>query len=175
MPLRLALAAALLAFAAAAPAQDAPPPIEEVAADLAYGYCPLYLAGQFPLTGNPRLERFGFGGAVATAQHPRAGTIETVSAAHRDGEVAFGGAPGSLCNVTVGGPRGEAVLARLRRDMSLTGIQFAPDPGQSGERGGVAVESFKGRVAPRAMLHVQLLRMGGATPVVAVQLFATEE
>jgi hypothetical protein len=165
-------AAAALALAAAA--QDGPA-IEEVAADLAYGYCPLFLAGQFPLTGNPQLERFGFASEITAAEVPRMGRIETVTARRADGEIGFGGAPERLCNVTIRGERREAVLARLRRDMPMMGIVFAPDPAQTGDRGGVSVESFKGRADAATMLNVQFLQAGGPVPMVSVQLFATTD
>lgn len=159
------LAVALFAAAPAAAAAVDGPGIEEVAADLAYGYCPLFLAGRFPLAGNPQLERFGFAPEITAAEAPRIGRIETVTARRPDGEVGFGGAPERLCNVTFRGPAREAVLARLRRDMPMMGIAFAPDPAQTGDRGGVAVETFKGRADSTTMLNVQFLQLGGAAPI----------
>ena len=61
--LRTLAALLLLSVPAAAAAQVREQPIDEVAADLAYGFCPLFLAGQFSLTG-PELAQRGFGKTV---------------------------------------------------------------------------------------------------------------
>ena len=74
-----AAAASLLLLPAAATAQERQFSIEEIAADLAYGFCPLFLAGQFSLTA-PELAARGFGTAIVKQPHPRVGEMCLVSA-----------------------------------------------------------------------------------------------
>src|SRR5688572_25253996 len=119
---RLAAALAFAAMAATSSAQVREQPIDEVAADLAYGFCPLFLAGQFSLTG-PELEARGFGKTIARQPHPRVGEMSLVEAKLPDGQVAFGGAAGKACTVIVTAPKSTrgAVLARLRSSMAFMG------------------------------------------------------
>ena len=171
---RAILASACLLLAAApAAAQPREWPIDEMAADLAYGFCPLYLAGRFSLTG-PELAERGFGGTVSRQPHPRVGEMETVSARHKDGELAFGGAPGKACTVVVSGAKRPEVLARLRSNMAFMGLDFRPvaDPGPS--VAGVTAQSFEAPVDGQ-MLYVQLIQAEAPVPTVAAQLFAMEK
>lgn len=172
--MKTALFAALL-LAPAASAQDNVRPIDETAADLAYGLCPLYLAGQLSLTG-PELAGRGFDAKIEKSQHPRFGEMQVVSAKLADGEIGFGGAPETTCTVIVMGPNRAAALARLRRDMPLMGLDLQPDPANSGARGPAKVETFKARVEEKAVLYVQLIEAdAGPTPMISAQLFAMEE
>ena len=180
--LRFAAAAACaLMLPAAASAQaskplefDAPRPIDEDAADLAYGFCPLYLAGQFSLTG-PLLESRGFGKTISRQPHPRVGEMEMVSSKRADGELGFGGAAGKACTVVVTGPKRDAALTRLRKNMAFMGLDMKPAANPGPDAAGVAVETFK---APMPigdqMLYVQLIRASAPIPVVAAQLFVME-
>src|SRR5215210_199607 len=113
----------LLLASAPAGAQQRQWPINEMAADLAYGFCPLYLAGQFSLTG-PELAERGFGPTVSRQPHPRVGQMETVSARHKDGEIVFGGAPGKACTVVVSGTKRVETLARLHSSRAFMGLDF---------------------------------------------------
>jgi hypothetical protein len=170
---RLARAAACaLLLPAAAAAQDVQRPIEEDAADLAYGFCPLYLAGRFSLTG-PELEARGFGKAIQKQPHPRVGEMELVSANRADGELAFGGAVGKACTVVVAGAKREAALARLRDSMAFMGLDFAATPNVGPELAAMSVETFKAPVDGQ-ILYVQLVRTGAPVPVVAAQLFVMD-
>lgn len=117
-------------------------PIDEEAADLAYGYCPLYLAGRFSLTG-PLLESYGFGKTIQKQPHPRVGEMEMVTSKRSDGELAFGGAAGKACTVVVSGPQREAALARLRTSMAFMGLDMKPAANPGPDVTGVAVETFK--------------------------------
>ena len=148
-------------------------PIDEVAADLAYGYCPLYLAGRFSLAA-PELAERGFDAQIEKAPHPRVGEMSIVSARRPDGEIAFGGAPGKACTVAVAGPRRDAVMARLRTSMSFMGLDFRPSANPGPALPGVAVETFAAPVDAQ-MLYVQLVRTGGTKPTVAAQLFAMDK
>ena len=163
----------LLLAAAPAAAQDRQWPIEEMAADLAYGFCPLYLAGQFSLTG-PELAERGFGATIEKRPHPRIGEMELVSAQRPDGEIAFGGAAGKACTVVVTGPQREAVLSRLRSSMAFMGLEFAAVASPGPEVPGVTVETFKAPVDSQ-MLYLQLVQGAGPTPMVAAQLFAMDK
>ena len=169
----LLAAAALLVMPAAAPAQGADKPIDEIAADLAYGYCPLYLSGQFALEGNAQLAGMGFAATVEKRPHPRFGQFEQVSLKRADGEIGFGGAAGKACNVVVIGARREAALARLRSSMSYMGLDFKPVPSAAAPAG-ITIETFRAPVEGQ-FLNVQLIQRGGPTPMVSAQLYVTEK
>lgn len=168
-----AAAACLPLLPATALAQDRQWPIEEMATDLAYGFCPLYLAGQFSLTG-PELAERGFGPDVRKQPHPRVGEMSIVSARRPDGEIAFGGAPGKACTVVVAGPKREAVLAKLREAMSWMGLDFQPTANPGPEVPRVTAETFRAPVDAQ-MLYVQLVQADGPPPSVAAQLFAMDK
>ncbi|HET9640418.1 MAG TPA: hypothetical protein VFP12_14555 [Allosphingosinicella sp.] len=177
--LRILAALLLLPLPAAAAAQVREQPIDEVAADLAYGFCPLLLAGQFSLTG-PELAERGFGKTVSKQAHPRLGEMSLVEAKRPDGEIAFGGAAGKACTVVVRAPKARsAVLARLRSSMSFMGLDFkpAPSPGPNvPELKDAAVETFRAPV-DNQFLYLQHIQVGGPAgtgPVVA-QLFAMDK
>jgi hypothetical protein len=166
-------AAGLLLASAPAGAQQREWPIDEMAADLAYGFCPLYLAGQLPLTA-PELAERGFGATVSRQPHPRVGEMETVSARHKDGELTFGGAPGKACTVVVSGPKRPETLAKLRSSMAYMGLDFQPAANPGPGVAGVTAESFKAAVDGQ-MLYVQLVQAKVPVPTVAAQLFAMEK
>jgi hypothetical protein len=172
-PVLRSFAIAWLLLSTASSAQEREFSIEEIAADLAYGFCPLFLAGQFSLTG-PELAERGFGTTIAKQPHPRVGEMSLVSAKRADGEVAFGGASGKACTVIVTGPKREAVLARLRDNMAFTGLPFEPTANVGPELPGVTVETFKAPIEAQ-MLYVQLAQTGGPQPAVAAQLFAMDK
>lgn len=148
-------------------------PVEEVAADVSYGFCPLYLTEQFPLTGNPLLAERGFGETVQTSHNDRFGEIEQVVAVLPDGAVAFGGASGQVCTTTVTGDNLEIVWAQLHKSMSYMGFDFQPDPENTGDRGTSKLETFKAPVEGQ-QLYLQLARTTEPTAVVA-QLFVMAE
>jgi hypothetical protein len=143
---------------------------EENVADLAYGFCPLYLAGQFPLTGNEQLTGRGFGQDVLKTPNARFGELEQVIASQPDGTIAFGGVPGEVCNVTVTGADFDKVFDKLHSDMAFMGLDFQPDAANTGDRGGASLETFKAP-AEGQMLYVQLVRVSGDQPAVAAQMF----
>jgi hypothetical protein len=173
-PLLLAAAAGFaLLLPPGASAQPREYSVEEIAADLAYGFCPLLLANSFPLT-SPQLAERGFSSTIRKQQNPRFGQIEMVVAKRADGEIAFGGAAGKVCTVVVGGERRAAALARLRGSMSWTGLDFKPAPHTGATLPGVNVETFKAPVDGQ-MLYVQLIEMSAPTPSVMAQLFGMAE
>jgi len=144
--------------------------IDEIAADLAYGLCPLYLAGQLPLTGNAMLTERGLSDKVSRQASPRFGEMEQVEGIRPDGKVAFGGVPGKVCSVTVTDAQLDLISARLHRDMNLMGIPFKPEPLRVQNGGKTKVEVFKGPLDGK-MLYVQLIRMQAPKPAIVVQLF----
>ncbi|MES2989090.1 MAG: hypothetical protein V4808_14400 [Pseudomonadota bacterium] len=171
---RLVLAAAALLVSPVASAQNADKPIAEVAADLAYGYCPLYLADQFAITGNPVLKDFGFGEKVETQQHPR-GELKVVSAKRADGEVAFGGVKGSICQVIVAGPNRAAAWEMLHKNMAYMGLDLKPDPANTGPKNGAKVETYKAPIEGQ-FLYVQLAEATvGPGPMVMAQIFVMDK
>jgi hypothetical protein len=173
MRLRLLAAGFALLLPAGADAQPRQYSTEEIAADLAYGFCPLFLADSFSLTA-PELAERGFAPAVARQQNPRFGEIRMVTARRSDGEVSFGGAAGKACNVVVTGEKRAAALGKLREAMSWTGLDFKPAPHRGATISGVKVETFKAAVDGQ-FLYVQLIETGGPVPAVSAQLFAMKE
>ncbi|HEU0098256.1 MAG TPA: hypothetical protein VFQ67_05705 [Allosphingosinicella sp.] len=177
------LAAALAAAPAAAQPADGPAtvreqPIDEVAADLAYGFCPLFLAGQLSLTG-PELAERGFAKTVVKQPHPRVGEMSLVGAKLPDGQVQFGGAAGKACTVVVSAPKSTraAVIARLRSNMAFMGLDFkpAPNPGPSVPAlKGATIETFKAPV-DKQFLYLQHVQMDEPAGIVVAQLFATDK
>ncbi|WP_066800034.1 hypothetical protein [Sphingomonas soli] len=171
---RLILTAAALVLAPAAAAQNADKPIAEVAADLAYGYCPLYLSGQFAITGNPVLKGFGFSEAVETREHPR-GEINIVAAERSDGELGFGGIKDSICQVIVMGAGRAAAWDMLHKNMALAGFDFKPDPANTGPKNGATLETYKAPVEDQ-FIYLQLVEAdAGPSPMVMAQIFVMEE
>ncbi len=147
---------------------------DEVVADLAYGYCPLFLANMFSLTG-PELAERGFSKDIVTQQNPRFGEIQMVTAKRADGEVAFGGSPGQLCTVILSGEEKKGVaLARLHAAMSWTGLDFKAEPNGGPALPDVTVKTFKASVKGQ-FLVLQLIEVGGDAPSVIAQLFATTQ
>lgn len=176
MSIRL-LAAALSGCALLLPSVGGAQPrsysVAEIATDMAFGFCPLFLAGSFPLTG-PRLEERGFAPAIETQQNPRFGEVRMVTAKRDDGTISFGGAAGKVCTVVVTGGKRVEALAGLRERMSWTGLEFAPEPYSGAAVPGVKVESFAAPVE-KQLLHVQLVESGGESPFILAQLYATEK
>ena len=175
--MRLRFLAAAAGFVLLLPAGVAAQPrqysTEEIAADLAYGFCPLFLANSFSLNA-PELAERGFAPAVARQQNPRFGEIRMVTAKRADGEVAFGGAAGKVCSVVVSGEKRSAALAKLRETMAWTGLDFKPAPHSGAAIPGVKVDTFKAAVDGQ-FLYVQLIETGGPVPAVSAQLFAMKE
>lgn len=175
------LTAAALAYAASATPAAAQPreqPIDEIAADLAYGFCPLFLAGQFSLTG-PELAQRGFGKTVTRQPHPRVGEMSLVGAKLPDGQIQFGGAAGRACTVIVSAtkPVRAAVLSRLRSNMAFMGLDFKPaaSPGPSVPAlAGATIETFRAPVE-KQFLYLQHIQMNDPTGIVVAQLFATDQ
>ncbi|HEX8224376.1 MAG TPA: hypothetical protein VF605_11225 [Allosphingosinicella sp.] len=173
MRLRLTAAACALLLAPSASAQPRTYDVAEIAGDLAYGFCPLFLANAFPLT-DPRLAERGFSAAVAKQPNARFGELQMVNAKRADGEVAFGGVPGRICTVVIVGDKRSAALARLREAKAWTGLDFKPAPHTGAKLPGVTVETFKAPVDGQVLV-LQLIEAGGATPSVSAQLFGMAE
>lgn len=176
--LRILAAALLLPLPAAAAAQVREQPIDEIAADLAYGFCPLFLAGKFSLTG-PELEERGFGKTIVRRPHPRVGEISLVEAKLPDGQIQFGGAAGKACTVIVSAPRSTraAVLATLRSNMTFMGLDFKPAESPGPSVPGLAaatIETFRAPVENQ-FLYLQHIQMDEPAGLVVAQLFVTDK
>jgi hypothetical protein len=172
-PIIAAAAASALLLSQGASAQPRAYEVAEIASDLAYGFCPLFLADSFPLT-DARLAERGFSPAIAKQPNPRFGELQMVNARRADGEIAFGGVPGKICTLVVTGNKRGAALTRLRETMSWTGLDFKPAPHTGAKLPGVTVETFKAAVDGQ-MLVLQLIESGGASPAVSAQLFGMAE
>jgi hypothetical protein len=147
---------------------------DEIVADLAYGYCPLFLANSFSLTG-PELAERGFSPAIVKQPNPRFGEVQMVTAKRADGEVSFGGSPGQVCTVILTGEKVKGVaLNRLAASMAWTGLDFKPAPHLGQTLPDVTIRTFKAPVKGQ-FLVLQLIEVSGATPSVIAQLFATAE
>jgi hypothetical protein len=176
MTARLLLAAAAAAtvlLPASAPAQPRQYGYEEIASDLAYGFCPLFLAGQFPLN-SPQLAERGFATAVQKQQDPRYGELQMVTLERADGEIVFGGAAGKVCSVILGGGKRGAALAKLRETMSWTGLDFKPAANHVAAPAGVKLETFRADSGGQA-LYVQLIEAEQPAPMVIAQLFVMDK
>jgi hypothetical protein len=169
----LLAAAASLAPASSAAAQPRQDGFSEIAADMAFGFCPLFLADEFPLT-SPELGERGFATAIQKQANPRFGELQTVSLKRAEGEIGFGGSPGKFCSVVIMGTGRDAALAHLREAMSYTGLDFKPAAQNGPQIEGITVEAFKASVEGQ-FLNLQLIRAGGPTPMVMAQMFVTEE
>jgi hypothetical protein len=167
-PYLIGVAAALL-LPAAAPAQPRRIESAQVAADLAYGVCPVFLAGRFPLNSPPLAEQ-GFATAIRKETHPSFGELEMVTAKRSDGDISFGGAPGKLCTVVVTGAKRDSALAKLRENMAGTGMTFEPVPHTGPQYPDVTVETFRAPVRDQAV-YLQLIQAGGSRPSVVFQMF----
>ncbi|HEX8300236.1 hypothetical protein [Sphingomonas sp.] len=171
---RMALASAALLLPGVASAQNQAKPIEEVTADLAYGYCPLYLGGQFAITGNPVLKAFGFGEKISTQQHAR-GEIKAVGAKRPDGELNFGGVKDQVCQVMMAGPKRAAAWDMLHKNMAFLGFDFKANPTNTGVRNGAKVETYKALVG-KQFLYVQLIEATiTGIPTVIAQIFVMDQ
>jgi hypothetical protein len=146
----------------------------EIAADLAYGLCPLLLAGQLDLANDHLLKERGFSSEVSVKPNANFGEISEVVAIRPDGVIYFAGATGRLCNVTANGDSRDEVLARLRSDMSFMGIDLQPDAANSGTFGGTTIEAFAGPIESQ-VLHLQLGVADVPQPSVIAQLSVTDE
>jgi hypothetical protein len=144
---------------------------DEIAADAAYGFCPLFLSNTFSLTG-PELAERGFSPTVLKQPNPRFGETQVVTAKRADGEVSFGGAPGQVCTVVVSGDKRGAALARLAASMSWTGLDFKPAPNTGPTLPDVVVHTFQAPLKEQVLV-LQLIEVGGSTPSVIAQLFVT--
>jgi hypothetical protein len=172
----LLTATALLSTAASLNARTGDPeaPVDEIAADLSYGYCPQYLAGSFALENNATLDNLGFAASVVKKQHPRFGEVEMRSLDKADGGFAFGGASGKLCTVVAGGADLAKILQRWRHDMPMMGIAFTADAGNpSKPTVGLTAELYKGRLESGEMISIQLINAGSNAAI--FQLFLSDE
>ena len=173
MRIRLLAAAAAAALLAAPASAQRTYGYEEIASDLAYGFCPLFLAGMFPLD-SPQLAERGFGKEVATQPNPRFGEVSMVTVKRAEGTISFGGAAGKVCTVVATGNKRAAALARLRETMAWTGLDFKPAEHNGPKLPGVTIDTFKAP-ADAQFLNVQLIDIAGEEPSIVAQLFATEE
>lgn len=146
----------------------------EIAADLAYGLCPLFVSGLLDLKTDHMLAERGFSDEVTVRPSESHGEIAEVAAIRPDGSIHFGGAAGRLCNVTVNGGDSDAVLARLHANMPLMGIDLQPDPANSRTSDTTTLEAFAGPVGDQ-ILHLQLARVETSSPSIIAQLYVTDD
>lgn len=182
----LLLAGSLALMPAAARAEDDKPfsaddffsqpreyTVEEIASDLAYGFCPLFLARQFGLD-DPQLAERGFGTDIETAPDERFSEINMVTAKREDGRIAFGGSKGKACILVIDGPQREAALTALRERMSWTGLDFQPVDAPGPAVTGATIETFRAAVEDQ-FLYLQLNQIGAANPLVSAVMYAQEQ
>jgi hypothetical protein len=170
------LAAALLALPTAS-AQSVPDTLDGVVTDLAYGYCPLFLAGQFPLTGNPKLTELGFTGAEQSAPNARFGSLKFVGQ-KRDGvDLSFGGVPDKVCQVNVIGAGAPAMLAKVRAKLNMLPYDFKPDTANSGRgANGASAETLMAKIDATTVMRVQFVQGSvQGSPIAGVQIFFMDQ
>ncbi|MCW3836532.1 hypothetical protein ACFQ1E_10085 [Sphingomonas canadensis] len=175
---RIAAAALGLALLpATAAAQSNVRPVDETAADLAYGLCPLFLAGQLTLD-DPQVSDRGFSDQIETIPDEGLGDFQAVKANLADGDVLFGGANGNRCVVTVRNTTADrlaAVWATLHKNMAYSGLPYKLDPKSSGEEGSDKVETWRADLGTGQFLYLALVSSGGRIPLVSAQLFLRDE
>lgn len=170
-------AAAIAATPAAAQAFDNKRPMGETASDAAFGFCPLFLAGQLALADNQDLVSRGFSATPTTATDPRFGDVQSVEASFPEGKVAFGGVSEKTCSVTISGP-GRAAAAKAVKDaMDLFPVALTADAANSGKRGGADVEAFSALAPGTGTFHMLIVTMpdDAPAPVTAIQFYMTAE
>jgi hypothetical protein len=168
----VALAAGALLTPSAASAQGALPPVEDIASDLAFRYCPLFLANKFPLNDNTQLDGLGFEGEIKTQPNARFGEIQ-YRAQNRNGlQFSFGGTVGKICQVLVVGNGSASVDAAMRKRVSK---HFAPDPSETRvNTDGSRVETLMARVSENAVLKIQFVTRP-SPPTAGFQMFMTDQ
>ncbi|NIJ22380.1 hypothetical protein FHS95_004095 [Sphingomonas naasensis] len=173
---RIAFAAAALLVAPAATAQSIPGTVEGIVGDLAYGYCPMYLAGEFPLVGNDQLKKLGFTGAPNSTSSPGVGSLTFVSQ-KRDGiTITFGGVPDQLCQINIVGPGAPSVLEKVRAKLSLLPYDFKPDPANSGTQANGSAEQLVAKVDDKTVLRVAFIRTTvEGSPTTSIMLYFMDQ
>ena len=173
---RIALAAAMLLVAPAATAQSVPETVDGIVADLAYGYCPLYIAGEFPLVGNDQLQKLGFTGAPDSIPNQRFGSLTFVSQ-KRDGvEMSFGGVPDQVCQINVIGAGAPTVLDKVRAKLSLLPYDFEPDAANSGTQANGSAETMMAKVDDKTVMRVAFVRgTVQGSPIAGIMLYFMEQ
>lgn len=176
MAVRFLIAAAALLAAAPAAAQSIPDTTDGIAQDLAYGYCPLYLAGQFPLTGNDQLKALGFTGTEQTGPNPRFGEVHFVEQKRDDLTVTFGGVPDKVCQVNLIGGGAKEIVGKVRANLSMLPFDFKPDAANSGDRNGAQVETLTADVQPGVIMGIQFVTADlKGNQMGSVQIYAMEK
>ncbi len=169
--------AVLLSVPSYAASFDAKPnSANDAASDGVFGFCPLFLAGQFPLKDNPQLTIRGYAASIAKETDPKYGDIEQVTATFSDGIISFGGVDGKICRVKVKGKASAGTPKATRDSMKLFPIKLAPYAVASGKKQGQLVEAYKGELEPGNSLNLVILTPIGrkSNSGVTVQLFVTE-
>jgi hypothetical protein len=154
-----------------------PDSVTEAARDGVFGFCPLFLAGQFALKDNAQLTMRGYSATPVAGVSSKWGATETVSASFTDGDVQFGGAPGKVCSVTITGTARAAAAKAVRGDLSpFAQFDMKADPANSSTRPGVAIEAFAGRIDATTVLHLFITTMDAPNPpATAIALYASDK
>ena len=180
-------AAALLLICASAPAaaQEQPAPsraaisLPVLAADLAYGFCPMMMNGEAALTANADLIALGFPATAEPGGNARLPYFALLGQTTPSGDVTVGGISQSICQVSVIGEQAEAALVTLRSGLTDLGLALEPDAANSGPvpQGDGIVESLKMPLPEGGVVRVQFLQasLGSGAPMASFQIMFQEQ
>ena len=185
MLLRAAALALLVCASAPAAAQEQPAPspaavaLPVLAADLAYGFCPMLMNGDASLNANADLIALGFPATAQAVTNARLPDFALLGQTTASGEVTVGGIPQSMCEVSVIGEQAEAALVTLRSGLSDLGLALEPDAANSGPvpQGNGIVEALKMPLPEGGVVRVQFLRasLGSGAPLASFQIMFQEQ
>ena len=138
MLLRAAALALLICASAPAAAQEQPAPspaavsLPVLAADLAYGFCPMLMNGEAALTANADLIALGFPATAEPGGNARLPDFALLGQTTPSGDVTVGGISQSIGQISVIGEQAEAALVTLRSGLTDLGLALEPDAANSG-------------------------------------------
>ncbi len=173
--LAMFLGAAVSASAAAQ--EQAPQPIEALAADLAYGFCPQFMSGEAVLDANADLIARGFPAEAQRGVDASLPEFVQLVQARGDGEISVSGVPQSLCRVFVIGDSASAALEAFRAGVDALDLALVPDPENSGARNGGILDSLMVVTADGNMIGVQFFvgALSDGSPLAAFQINVQEQ
>ena len=133
--------------------------------------CPLYLSGQFAITGNPVLKDFALRrddfDAAESARRDQVGRRQARRRRTRFWRSTRKSLPGDGDRSQPSSRRGTC----FHKNMTFLGLDFKPDPANTGPRNGAKLETFKAPVDGQ-FLYVQLVDVTLAgTPIVTASNF----
>jgi hypothetical protein len=135
--------------------------IRNLMSHVALGNCASLINGDTSLRNDAELIDLGFEEIPETAKNPGASGYVVMARTVKNGYVTIGGIPGSICEVNAVGPQAADALKDTRSGVSSFGIDFTPDPANSGKRGNGTIEALKMQYSDTG--QIQAIFVNGAT------------